>query len=473
VRAAIITVNSTNDALISGPGERVCSLRDAIATANAQGGSPTGGCPTAASGSNTIVFGGIGSKITLTTDSELQIKNDIIIQGPGASKLTISGNNSGMSPTMQRVLEVMSGTVSISDLTIKGGNQVNGSGGGILVDLGATLNMTNCVISSNKAGPSGSGPFYGGGIENMGTLNLTNCTVTGNQVGFKMTGVTTPQAYGGGIDNQGTATLTGCTISNNKTIQSTAGPALSSTGGGINNDSGATLTVTNSTISGNKAAGSGGGLSDNSSGGTTLLRDTISGNTATGNGGGIVKSGSGLNVTNCTISGNKATFGGGLYNEDQATLLNCTIAGNTALEAGGMGGGGIYSIFGATTTVANTLIAFSMSTGGDCVGSVADDGNNLIDDATHACGLTSGPNNDIVGSAAELLPLAKNGGPTLTMALCTASGTPKMACTGASPAVAAGSATICAGAPVNNSDQRGFLRGAPTSCDIGAYEHPQ
>jgi hypothetical protein len=146
-------------------------------------------------------------------------------------------------------------------------------------------------------------------------------------------------------------------------------------------------------------------------------------------------------------------------------LTNCTVSGN---KANPMSGGGVYNPFGGVT-LANTIIANSAMTGGDCVGPAVDNGNNLIEDSTNHCGLTNGTNGDIVGSNPGLVALAKNGGPTLTMALCTGAGTPKASCTGASPALATGSLTTCGGALVTNHDQRGLLRSA---CDIGAYESP-
>src|SRR5206468_2546451 len=57
--------------------------------------------------------------------------------------------------------------------------------------------------------------------------------------------------------------------------------------------------------------------------------------------------------------------------------------------------------------------------------------------------------------------LASNGGPTQTIAL-----------EAMSPAINAGNETVCAAPPVNNLDQRGFVRpgmGA-TNCSVGAYE---
>ena len=57
------------------------------------------------------------------------------------------------------------------------------------------------------------------------------------------------------------------------------------------------------------------------------------------------------------------------------------------------------------------------------------------------------------------------------MALCTAVDVPA-GCTAASPAIDAGDQAVCAAAPVNDLDQRGFVRpgSGHTDCSIGAYE---
>src|SRR4051794_33754798 len=83
-----------------GPG----SLRDAIAQANNH------------AGADVIIFGsGLTGTIALT-GGELDITDDLKINGPGADRLTVSGNH------ISRVFKVESGeTVSISGLTIAGG----------------------------------------------------------------------------------------------------------------------------------------------------------------------------------------------------------------------------------------------------------------------------------------------------------------------------------------------------------------
>ena len=108
------------------------------------------------------------------------------------------------------------------------------------------------------------------------------------------------------------------------------GNARNQEGGGIRNEG--TLTVANSTISGNRGADAGGGIFND---GTLTVEDnTISGNSvSSGSGGGIENSGT-LTVTNSTISGNSAEeFGGGIFNDEGTLEIKSSIvAGNTATD---------------------------------------------------------------------------------------------------------------------------------------------
>jgi len=176
-----------------------------------------------------------------------------------------------------------------------------------------------------------------------------------------------------------------------------------------------------------------------------------------------------LSVTNSTFSGNSAinsggsgggisTYGGTL------TVTNSSFSGNGAFN-----GGGIFRDSAAAATLTNTIVANSTS-GGNCAGSLTDGGHNL-DDGT-SCGF-SAANGSMNDTDPQLDPagLQDNGGPTETVALCTAVGVPA-GCTAASPAIDAGDDSVCAAAPVNNLDQRGFARpgSGHTQCSIGAYE---
>jgi len=181
--------------------------------------------------------------------------------------------------------------------------------------------------------------------------------------------------------------------------------------------------------------------------------------------------GTGLDLWNLTI----ADGNGAIENGGTATLTNCTLSGNSASADADRwsGGGGIYNYVyvclpgscyggsGGTLTLRNTLVATSPS-GGDCTGQAPiDASHNLIEDATNSCGLTNGVNGNLVGVDPQLGPLTNNGGPTQTIALLPGS-----------PAINAGDADVCATAPVNGVDQRGYVRPGTghTQCSIGAYE---
>ncbi|MCO5198323.1 MAG: hypothetical protein M9941_11330 [Anaerolineae bacterium] len=196
---------------------------------------------------------------------------------------------------------------------------------------------------------------------------------------------------GGGIHNAGVMMVTNSTFSGN-----TAGYA--SNGGGISNDG--TLTVTNSTFSDNNGGSSGGGIYNKSGGTLTVIRSTFSGNLTGSVGGGVSNYGT-ATVTNSTFSGNSApNFGGGIYNDGPLTVTNSTFSGNEATSGGGVQN---YS----TAHLAGTIFAAG-PTGANCTnsGTLTDNGYNLSDDAS--CGF-SGTSAD--NATLNLDVLADNGGP--------------------------------------------------------------
>jgi hypothetical protein len=220
-----------------------------------------------------------------------------------------------------------------------------------------------------------------------------------------------------------------------------------SVGGALYNNRG-TLTVTNCTFSGN------GNAIYNVEGATlTIANSTFSGNTPTSTASGAITNYGTLTLTNSTFSGNS---GGAISNTGTLTVTNCTFSGNS-------GSGSIPSAFSnlGTLTLTNTIVANSTK-GKNCSGFSIIDGGHNIDDGT-TCGFSTA--NGSLNNTNPLLDpagLASNGGPTQTIAL-----------QAGSPAINAGDETVCAAAPVNNLDQRGYGRpgvGA-TNCSIGAYEY--
>ena len=110
-------------------------------------------------------------------------------------------------------------------------------------------------------------------------------------------------------------------------------------GGGINNYFGTTLTLTNSTV-GNNSAKDGGGIRNLDT--LILINSTVSNNTAISTGGGIRNTGAAsLSVTNSSLSGNTAVVGGGIQNIGQVELVNTIVANN---PSGGDCDGSITSL---------------------------------------------------------------------------------------------------------------------------------
>jgi len=206
--ADALDVTNNND---SGSG----SLRSAIAN------TPSGG---------TINFNVTGT-ITLTS-GELSIDKSLIINGPGANQLTVSGNNSS------RVFNIgasdPSVTVTIKNLKISNGKAEDTSdepGGGGILNYGV-LTLSGVTVSNNTASCTESGcEALGGGIFNHNTLTLTNSAITINQAyGCYVSGA---GIYHSPYENAGDMTLVNVTISGNNAVSPSDCGIGGAYGGGI------------------------------------------------------------------------------------------------------------------------------------------------------------------------------------------------------------------------------------------------
>ena len=181
----------------------------------------------------------------------------------------------------------------------------------------------------------------------------------------------------------------------------------------------------------------------------------MSGNYASGSGGGLFNTKRGTTtIINCTISGNTAAAGGGLYNAASANLSACTIAGNSATV-----GGGIDNEPAGVATLEDTIVAANTATGGfpsDIGGNNPSGVGGTYDlvGTGGAGGLAGGTGNIVLTNldGLGLAPLGNYGGPTQTMPLLPGSA-----------AIATG--TVIAGL---STDQRGVAVAA--SPDIGAFQ---
>jgi len=352
----------------------------------------------------------VSGTITLTSGG-LGVFKNVTISGPGAGQLSIDGNQSPTQPVFS-----VSAIATISGLTIR-----NGADG--IDNFGGTLTVRNCVISGNSI---------------HGIYNYT-------------------QEFG-----TVTATILSTTVSGNSQGGVFTQPAVFS--------GGATVTITDCTISGNFSAPGGGGILGNNTF-LTVANSTISGNSTGRSGGGILVSGSGSSIVNSTISGNSAGSGGGIYGV--ATIVNSTISGNSAGDVGGGilaageirnstftgnsagSGGGIYNV--GDLEIYNTVLNAGAS--GENIfnddGTVTSLGYNLSSD--DGGGYLNGPG-DQINTDPLLGPLQDNGGPTFTHALLPGS-----------PAINAGDPNF---SPPPFSDQRGrpFHRVFNGRIDVGSFE---
>ncbi len=266
---------------------------------------------------------GDGETITFDTDytitlaSELSIAKSLTITGTGAGNTIIQANANPNTATY-RVFNISSGTVTISDMTIRNGNTTN-NGGGIYHDS-ATLTLNNCTVSGNTASN------YGGGIyKYVGTLTMTNCTVSGNTADDS-----------GGIHNYvGNLTMTNCTVSGNTA---------------------------------NDGSWSGGGLT-NESDVSTITNCTFANNTSTYNdGGGIFLYAGTLNIKNTIVANNNGYSGPADYYYSSGTLTdngyNLVEITNVGAGAGGFSNGTNNDIVGAGTYNLSTTLEENNTTNG-------------------------------------------------------------------------------------------------------------
>ena len=396
--------------------------------------------------------------------------NSVNLVGTGGAAVTTidaTGKNAPVILYPTSTTGPVSGVLNVTGLTVTGGSNPftgsgfgagSGYGAGIIVGTG-TLNVSDSVIEGNDAA------FGGGGIYAIqATLNVSRTTVTNNTGGgiTDLSGtasVTDSQITnnvghggGGGIEAQGTLTVINSTVTGNSLDGSGA-----NAGGGIYNFG--TATVTGSTISGN-SAGDGGGI-ENASGNLTVTSSTISGNTATGQGGGVASGGT-LTLTNSTVANNTASGGGGIYIQNgTATVTQSTISGNSATSAGGNAGGIENS--GTLVTVSGSILSGDTANGTalECSGNVVTNGGYNVTSGD-SCGFST-VNGSIVStvSAIGLGPLAANGstGPQ-TEAISASSSAHQVVPT----------------ASCLPTDERGLPRpgyDSATHCDSGAYELQQ
>jgi hypothetical protein len=372
-------VTNLND---SGPG----SLRQAIISA--------------AAGDTIIVR--IKGTITLTSDP-LVIGKKINIEGPGAKRLTISGNHA------RRVFVIVGGPVTLAGMTISdgladGNSPISVSIGGAIFNA-ANLTLFDVVVSDSQALGDKSkraltallrGGAFGGGIANTptGVLTVTNSSFMDNvarggddSIYQSGDGLLAGPAGGGGIANFGRLTITESRFSFNQAVggNNCVSPYLSGHGYGgaiASGAPGALMDVQDSGFDHNQAIGG--------NGNTSPVPATVGPNKSSG--GAIDVTGGTATITNCTLDHNLSVGGTGAPGADggigaggaivatnfagyatNAKIIDSTVEHNIALGgpggSGGNGGegegGGLTSTAGAILTVIDTTVAHNHAQGGE------------------------------------------------------------------------------------------------------------
>jgi hypothetical protein len=455
---------------------------------------------------NTVIAGQGASSTTISGANSVQVFNIAASIQVTMSDVTITGGLSGVPSTgcsgsgITRTCPaetgnngggiVNAGTLALNRTIVTGNNASAGT-------LPFSFFLFFCTIGGNcppQVGESAGSGGWGGGIDNKGTLTVTDSTITNNSAG----------QGGDGTDGE-SGTGTDASAGQNGGSGGSGGSA-----GAIYNESGARASISGSTISGDSAgrggnAGAGSNATANGTGGSA------GGAGAGGVGGAIVNFGT-LTITNSTLSGNQSGrggngatggvgmgggsngsssfssvggVGGGIYtaSSQAVTLTNDTFAVNAASPGGtggsgagfGGSGGAVYhggvglvqlsfvtvtnntagatvggidnASIGALTETGSIISSNTGSPAENCsTGSITDLGNNIVFGDNSCPGRNADP---------KLGLLAGNGGPTQTMALL--------------PGSAAIDAVPTNACPVAT-DQRGVSRPQGAACDAGAYE---
>lgn len=269
-RLLAITVDTLDDVVDAGDG--VTSLREAIAAATVD---------------EVIDFSVSG---TITLDSalrEMTIDTSLTIDGSNAITIDAGNGNDNVFNTGDgsRIFNVTDSSNNQIDVTLSGLTLTGGDTGGTLGQTnngfpggGAILNLENLTILSSSISGNAASPAMpansggsGGAIYNSasGTLTIMSSTLSGNASRSGVLDAGSETGGGGAIWNGGAAAISNSTLSGNQVPNQSGESGIS--GGAILNNTNASLSITNSTLTANIAF-FGGAVANF---GTTDLSNTI------------------------------------------------------------------------------------------------------------------------------------------------------------------------------------------------------
>jgi len=281
------------------------SLREALEVASA-----------ALESSDTVTFDPVafaGAKTIALTLGQIPVSGPVEIQGTGASRLTVSGNNQG------RIFNLFAAppatNVVIADMAVVSG-RTNGVGGA-LVMAGQHLTLNRCVFAKNVSEDKNGGAIA---VESLGSLTAVDCAFIGNSAA----------GSGGAIAAVAPVVLVNCTLSAN---------VAKGNGGAIFLDGTTdkfTAVIRNSTVSGNATNVNGGGIALLGFNGPLVVQNsTITANAAAGlqfgQGGGIARvSGGGvITIESSIVAQNSNPLSPDVFSTGTVSV-NYSLVGNAA-----------------------------------------------------------------------------------------------------------------------------------------------
>ena len=425
--AATIQVNTGTDAVAA---DGQCSLREAITSANLHAAPfPGSGECASGTGNDTIALPAGPLVLSLPgSDEDNNATGDLDIRAAG---LTLRGAGAALTTLdaqhVDRAFDVLFGaSVTILGMTITGGATQDGASAPDKTSPATT-------VIADDGGPG----EPGGGIRNAGTLTLQDDVITGNTAGgggrggnaFGQSGMFEPMARGfdggsarggdggpggagGAIFDTGALTLVRATVTANLagagghggagtggngggsggSAGGDAGYGLGGAGGdggaggAIAETSGGTVTVKDSSVTGNTAgAGGGGGVGGAGAGGPSAAspgtggtgNEGIGGAAGAGGDGGGISATDPLVVTSSLLEGNAAGRGGdgGVATGGPGGGVTGTSGkgggGSTAMGANGNFGGDGGAISARTLAATNVTLTGNLAGAGGIGGSAA------------------------------------------------------------------------------------------------------
>ena len=255
-----------------------------------------------------------------------------LMQNDGAN---FANNGDNAAHVVEASGSSITNTAILDGFTVTAGNAdgvgVSNQGGGCLINNNAAPTINDCIFLENFSDRQGGGCRIGNS-----NPRFLRCKFQKNKCDYR----------GGGVYiNRGNSSFVDCIFQENEGTE----------GGGFFNQQSASLTIEKCIFEGNKANGPGGGIM-NIGGASSISNTLFTGNFSGANGAALQIIGGNVEVTNSTVSGNFATSD---FRGNNLVIL-VTSAGTLDFKNSiHWGNNGVIEnsdVFGATTTINNSLI---------------------------------------------------------------------------------------------------------------------